>query len=58
VDIIMAYENMDGALINAAVAAGAKGERDRRRRQRQPDETGRDPAAVAKKGDAARGAGW
>ncbi|HEY4133095.1 MAG TPA: asparaginase domain-containing protein, partial [Gemmatimonadaceae bacterium] len=25
VDIIMAYENMDGALINAAVAAGAKG---------------------------------
>jgi L-asparaginase len=25
VDIIMAYENMDGSLINAAVAAGAKG---------------------------------
>jgi L-asparaginase len=25
VDIIMAYENMDGALINAAAAAGAKG---------------------------------
>jgi L-asparaginase len=25
VDIIMAYENMDGALIDAAVAAGAKG---------------------------------
>jgi L-asparaginase len=25
VDIIMAHENMDGALINAAVAAGAKG---------------------------------
>jgi L-asparaginase len=25
VDIIMAYENMDGALINAAVAAGARG---------------------------------
>jgi L-asparaginase len=25
VDIVMAYENMDGALINAAVAAGAKG---------------------------------
>jgi L-asparaginase len=25
VDIIMAYENMDGALINAAVASGAKG---------------------------------
>jgi L-asparaginase len=25
VDIVMAYENMDGALINAAVAAGARG---------------------------------
>jgi L-asparaginase len=25
VDIIMAHENMDGALITAAVAAGAKG---------------------------------
>jgi L-asparaginase len=25
VDIIMAYENMDGALIDAAVAAGARG---------------------------------
>ena len=25
VDIVMAYENMDGALIDAAVAAGAKG---------------------------------
>jgi L-asparaginase/Glu-tRNA(Gln) amidotransferase subunit D len=25
VDIIMATENMDGALINAAIAAGAKG---------------------------------
>jgi L-asparaginase len=25
VDIVMAYENMDGSLINAAAAAGAKG---------------------------------
>ena len=25
VDIVMAYENMDGALINASAAAGAKG---------------------------------
>ncbi len=36
VDIIMAHENMDGALINAAAAAGRQGHRDCRRRQRQP----------------------
>ena len=37
VDIIMASENMDGAMINAAVAGRGKRHRDRRRRQRQHD---------------------
>ena len=37
VDIIMATENMDGALINAAVGGRREGHRDRRRRQRQHD---------------------
>jgi L-asparaginase len=41
VDIVMAYENMDGALVDAAAAAGAKGHCHRGRRQRQSDGGGR-----------------
>jgi len=37
VDIVMAHENMDGALIDAAAAAGAERHRHRGRRQRQHD---------------------
>jgi L-asparaginase len=38
VDIIMASENMDGALINAAADGRSEGDRDRRRGQWQHDE--------------------
>ena len=41
VDIIMAYENMDGALIDAAVGRGRQGPGDCGRRQRQPHPGGR-----------------
>ena len=40
VDIVMAHENMDGAIIDAAAAAGREGHRDRGRRQRQHDRGG------------------
>ena len=55
VDIVMAYENMDGALIDAAVAAGAKGDRDRGRGERQHDGAGRQgPGRAGEEGDRLR----
>ena len=48
VDVVASYQGADGALIDAAVAAGARGHRQRRHRRRLPDAAARSRRSSAR----------